>query len=135
MLMRSRYSDAVIGGRSEDQPACLHPDETRGAPGSRVPYAWLNETESTIDYPKHGLRLLMGPEPLGWAQPVADAVREIGLALSGVSLPHETLHRFGIGPTGALLVRPDGFVAWRAESDAEASAEEMLRVLGAVHAM
>ena len=44
----------------------------------------------------------------------------------------QPLYRFGIGVSGALLVRPDGFVAWRAESDAEASAEEMRRVLGAV---
>ena len=57
------------------------------------------------------------------------------MALSGVSLPHETLHRFGIAPSGALLVRPDGFVAWRGESDAQATAEEMRRVLGAVVAL
>ena len=28
-------SGAVIGGRAEDQPACLHPDVTRGTSGCR----------------------------------------------------------------------------------------------------
>src|SRR5690606_39118026 len=55
-------SDAVIGGREADQPACLHPDETRGAPGSRVPYAWLDESLATIDCAKDGLVLLIGPD-------------------------------------------------------------------------
>jgi hypothetical protein len=35
-------------------------------------------------------------------------------------LPQQSLHRFGIGPSGALLARPDGFIAARAR---EASAE------------
>jgi hypothetical protein len=117
-------SDAVIGGRGEDQPACLHPDETRGAPGSRVPYAWLDEATSTIDCAAQGFTLLIGPEGRRWA--------EAGEDLAIATLPHEALYRFGIGASGALLVRPDGFVAWRAESDEGASPEELRRVLGAV---
>ena len=119
-------SNAVVGGRGEDQPACVHPDETRGAPGSRVPYAWLDQDTSTIDFAAQGFTVLVGPEGRRWA-----AAGE-GRALPAARLPHEALYRFGIGVSGALLVRPDGFVAWRAESDAEASAEEMRRVLGAV---
>jgi 2-polyprenyl-6-methoxyphenol hydroxylase-like FAD-dependent oxidoreductase len=124
-------SNAVIGGRGEDAPACLHPDETRGAPGSRVPHAWLAEGVSTIDCAADGFALLMGPDGAAWTEPVAEACRTVGFALSGTVLPRETLHRFGIEPSGAVLVRPDGFVAWRAESDAQASSDEMGRVLAA----
>ena len=102
-------SGAVVDGRSEDQAACLHPDETRGAPGSRVPYAWVTETISTIDCAKDGFALLRGPDGDNW--------NECGLPTWTV--PHEALHRFGIGPTGAMLVRPDGFVAARAADDAD----------------
>ena len=35
---------------------------------------------------------------------------------------------YGIGPSGAVLVRPDGFVAWRAADAAAASVETLARV-------
>ena len=117
-------SDVVDGGRAEDQPACMHPDETRGAPGSRVPYAWLGDGYSTIDCAAKGFTLLLGPEGQQWNAPPS------GFALAREVLGSETLHRFAITPRGALLVRPDGFVAWRAEDDSTASPEEMRRVLG-----
>jgi len=106
-------SGAVVDGRGEDQPACLHPDETRGAPGSRVPYAWLTESVSTIDCAADGLTLLHGPDGGQWDAATA--------GLSICTLPHEALHRFGIEPSGAVLVRPDGFVAARATNDADAA--------------
>ncbi|MBO9627786.1 MAG: FAD-dependent monooxygenase, partial [Microbacterium sp.] len=34
-------SNAVVDGRREDEPACLHPDQTRGRAGARVPHVWL----------------------------------------------------------------------------------------------
>jgi hypothetical protein len=117
-------SDAVIGGRGEDQPACLHPDETRGAPGSRVPFAWLDENTSTIDCAAGGFAMLLGPEAQRW-KPLSPAI-----PVSSSVLAIETLHRFGIWTSGALLVRPDGFVAWRAEDDADATPDEMRRIVG-----
>jgi hypothetical protein len=105
-------SDAVVDGRGESQPACLHPRETRGAPGSRLPYAALGE-QTTVDTVAEGMALLMGPDFGGWSELAAEG-------LADYVLPQQTLHRFGIGPSGALLVRPDGFIAARAR---EASAE------------
>jgi putative polyketide hydroxylase len=35
----------------------------------------------------------------------------------------------GIEPSGAVLVRPDGFVAWRARTGQSASADSLVRVL------
>ena len=61
---------------------------------------------------------------------MAKAVRKLGWTLAGQALPHEALHRFGIGPTGALLVRPDGSSPGRAEATRQRDAEEMHRVLG-----
>jgi hypothetical protein len=97
-------SGAVVDGRGENQPACMHPRETRGAPGSRLPYAALDDGRTTVDVVADGMALLMGPEFEDWDE-LADE------RLAGCVLPQQTLHRFGIGPAGALLARPDGFVA------------------------
>ena len=73
-------------------------------------------------------RCCTGPEGERWAEAALEAAAPEYRAVTA-ALPHETLHRFGIGPSGALLVRPDGFVAWRAEDDAEASPETLRQAL------
>jgi hypothetical protein len=94
-------SDAVADGRREDEPACLHPDQTRGHPGARVPHAWLEDGRSTLDLAVNAPVWLAGP----------DAVPESG-PYETVTLSPEAAERCGIGPSGALLARSDGFVAW-----------------------
>jgi hypothetical protein len=89
-------SGAVIDGRREDEPACLHPDQTRGRAGARVPHAWLEDGSSTVDVAASGLTWLLGPEA-----PAQDGVR----------LSADAASQCGIGPASAMLVRPDGFVA------------------------
>jgi len=89
-------SNAVVDGRRADEPACLHPDQTRGRAGARVPHAWLDDGRSTLDVAANASTWLLGPEaPAG----------------EGVRLSPEAAAHCGIGPAGALLVRPDGFVA------------------------
>jgi 2-polyprenyl-6-methoxyphenol hydroxylase-like FAD-dependent oxidoreductase len=97
-------SNAVVGGRNDDEFACTHPDATRGRAGARVPHAWLGGGRSTIDCAAERLTLLHGP-----AGDWADAAAPLGLAAE--ALPPEAAVAIGIGPHGALLARPDGFVA------------------------
>ena len=89
-------SNAVVDGRAEDEPACLHPDQTRGRAGARVPHVWLDDGRSTLDVAAQEATWLLGPE---------------ALADEGVRLSLEAATRCGLGPAGAMLVRPDGFVA------------------------
>jgi 2-polyprenyl-6-methoxyphenol hydroxylase-like FAD-dependent oxidoreductase len=98
-------SGAVIGGREEGELANMHPDATRGRAGARVPHAWLGGGRSTIDCAAGGLTLLHGPTAREWAE----AARSLGIAAE--ELPPEAAVTVGIGPNGALLARPDGFVA------------------------
>jgi 2-polyprenyl-6-methoxyphenol hydroxylase-like FAD-dependent oxidoreductase len=93
-------SAAVTDGRREDEPACSHPDHTRGRPGARVPHAWLEGGRSTLDCAIKAPVWLAGPE----------AAPESG-PYETVRLSPETAERCGIGPAGALLARSDGFVA------------------------
>jgi 2-polyprenyl-6-methoxyphenol hydroxylase-like FAD-dependent oxidoreductase len=89
-------SGAVVDGRRADEPACLHPDQTRGRAGARVPHAWLDDGRSTLDVATAGPTWLLGPE---------------AASTEGVRLSAEAAGRCGITPDGAMLVRPDGFVA------------------------
>ena len=89
-------SNAVVDGRREDEPACMHPDETRGRAGARVPHAWFADGRSTLDVAATDSTWLLGPE---------------ATSQDGVRLSAENAEDCGIGPAGAMLVRPDGFVA------------------------
>ena len=119
-------SSAVRGGRGDDEPACLHPDETRGHPGSRLPHAWLKDGASTVDCASEGLVLLAGPQAPAWAQAAGAA------GLDAVSLPVEAARAIGIDEEAVILTRPDGFVAWRSGNDETADADRLRNLLAQI---
>ncbi len=113
------------------------------APGHRAPHVWLRrggERLSTLDLVDHGLALLVGPEGDGWRRAAAArderpplAVHAIGGDAPVLDDPSGAfLATYGIGPDGAVLVRPDGHVAWRAASAAADPAAELARAIRAV---
>ena len=116
-------SKAVLDGRRDEEPACVHPDLACGRPGSRVPHAWLNGARSTLDCAADGFAFLVGPEAQV-EKPPCDTVR----------LSAEAARCCGIGPAGALLARPDGFIAWRGANKAELSEETLHQALAAATA-
>ncbi|MEN3537610.1 FAD-dependent monooxygenase [Microbispora sp. ZYX-F-249] len=95
------------------------PRAPSGRPGLRAPHVWLERAGtrlSTLDLFTGAFTLLTGPDGGEWA---AAAAREAGLAVhrigAGLRDPEDRfLAAYGITATGATLVRPDGFVAWRA---------------------
>ncbi|WP_182885406.1 FAD-dependent oxidoreductase [Microbispora sp. H10885] len=112
-----RYvSAAVIDPRpelpsAEDVVACLD-----GSPGSRMPHAWVSEGVSTLDLVRSRFTVFIrrpggDRDEAGGAAWPAEAAR-LGLNAHAVDLAE-------IPPGGALLVRPDGYVAWRAEGGPE----------------
>jgi hypothetical protein len=103
--------------------------------GTRAPHAWLQPGISTIDRFDDRLTLLTGRLGSGWR---AAAAR---LAVTGLPIVAPALGRdwldpddrlasaLGVGLGGAVLVRPDGFLAWRAEgacADPEAALDAAL---------
>src|SRR5690606_29061703 len=118
-------SEAICDGRASGEPACMHPDETRGRPGSRVPHAWLEDGTSTLDAATHGLALLTGPGGSAWRM----AAETGASATEVVELDHLAAERCGIDPAGAMLVRPDAFVAWRSVNGAKDPPQILDRVL------
>lgn len=119
-----RYTSSAVAGPAFDTAIPRQLDLT-GRPGQRVPHVWLDRggsRVSTVDLATDEFVLLASTA----GEPWADAARRVAAA-TGVPLtlhvlgttledPDGTLSEVtGIGDTGALLLRPDGFVAWRAE--------------------
>ncbi len=85
-------------------------------PGSRLPHAWVErggERLSTLDLvDRRDLVLLVGPEADGWRDGGLRAVA-IGPGCEVTDPDGAWAALRGTGDDGALLVRPDGHVAWR----------------------
>jgi len=116
-------SSAVIGAGPE-LPVAASPRDWAGQPGTRAPHVWLTtpagDKISSLDlFGQEFVLLAVSPT---WQQ-AADALKlrlvRIGL---DVHFPEsETFAEiFGIAPYGAVLVRPDGIIAWRCSNAAEA---------------
>jgi len=109
-----------------------------GRPGARLPHVWLQRGEervSTLDLLGPGLTVFTGPDDEPWraAAPAASAcvgvdVRVLVVGRHGLHDPDEELAAaYGLGSDGAVLVRPDGYVAWRARSASGVDAVQELR--------
>lgn len=83
-------------------------------PGARFPHLWLDvdRTETTIDWFDTTFILVCGPDAAGWESAGA-RLADAGAPLRVRRLPH-LLGPLTIRRDGAVLVRPDGHVAWRA---------------------
>ena len=114
-------SDAILGA-GDELPAAARPDEWAGQPGTRAPHLWLQNIDngsapsSTLDW--FGGGWLLVALDRRWTDAAAQLALELGIAVASVCLAgtanHEAVREaFGLGPDGASLVRPDGFVAWR----------------------
>lgn len=124
VTMGYRYdSSAVIDGvaqppSTEDVMASLD-----GAPGSRLPHRWLDDasTVSTLDLGESRFMVLAGPTGEHWCEAARKAAASLGMELRAVRLGREAASSLRLGNDGALLVRPDNFVAWRSSGPGEAA--------------
>ena len=135
------YESEAIAAESAGSGFVLHehPRTLAGRPGSRAPHVPLArraESVSSIDLLGRGWVLLAGAEGHGWVESAAALQRELPLQahrLDGSELrdPSGVFHdAFGITPSGAVLVRPDGVVAWRARTSEAATPTALSDVLG-----
>jgi 2-polyprenyl-6-methoxyphenol hydroxylase-like FAD-dependent oxidoreductase len=109
------HSSAVIAESDDDGSLHENPHEPSGRPGTRAPHVEL-DGGSTLDLFGRGFVVLSPAEP--WCA----AARDAGLDARRIDSP-AFVAAYGTGSEGAVLVRPDGFIAWRArgaQDDAEA---------------
>jgi 2-polyprenyl-6-methoxyphenol hydroxylase-like FAD-dependent oxidoreductase len=132
-----RYrSPAVIPDGTDDGKLLEPTRETRGRPGTRAPHLPISrngDSISMLDLFEGNFTLLTGSQGNVWREAARNAAEAAGLTVD----IHEVAEpgfpeAYGISPTGAILVRPDGFVAWRAKNLEGASADLISRVLSTV---
>ena len=137
------HSSAVIPEDANDARVHENPRESKGRPGTRAPHVWLaqdGQQISTLDFFGRNFALLGGAESNAWCECGEEASKKLRIDLDvhrvgadGLTDPTgEFLSAFGIDPTGAVLVRPDGFVAWRAKTGEGASAAKMESALSTI---
>jgi 2-polyprenyl-6-methoxyphenol hydroxylase-like FAD-dependent oxidoreductase len=136
-------SPAVVLGPGDDPLLHEHPRESSGRPGSRAPHVSLERggmPVSTLDLLGRNYALLSAPDGEAWHGPMVAAAGKIGLPLDAYGLGSDGLvdpeggfaDAYGISRAGAVLVRPDGIVAWRVVDGARASETAAHEVLTAL---
>ncbi|TXN31168.1 FAD-dependent monooxygenase [Lacisediminihabitans profunda] len=140
-----RYQSSAIRPEA-DVPPSLHgdPREARGLPGTRAPHLFVErdgERLSTLDLFGTRFVVLAGSEGTRWEHAVAAASAELALPIDlhliggegGPTDPDASFEAlYGLTASGAVLVRPDGFIAWRAPTDEAANGSELGEPLAAI---
>ncbi|MEU5098264.1 FAD-dependent monooxygenase [Streptomyces sp. NPDC020996] len=143
-----RYPRGAVVGADPATPVVPERLELTGEPGSRAPHLWMahrGRRISTLDLYERSLVLLSDADvPNGWHEAalrlagrlsVPLASYQVGTGPDAELVPEDGAgwtERHGTAAGGAVLVRPDGFVAWRSAgpaADAEAALREVLTTL------
>lgn len=97
-----------------DDPFHEYQPDTR--PGVRMPHLWLGENESLLDAFHDDFVVVTGPDHLHWRNQVRTLAPRFqsGVGLRLLALEEKSWAELAdFDPKGAVLVRPDGMVAWR----------------------
>lgn len=144
-----RYPQGAVAGGDPEQPVVPENFRLSGEPGSRAPHVWLLRAGvrlSTLDLYEQAMVLLTGPQGAAWHPAARRAADRLAVPLDAYRIGNgadddlapepgsDWAESYGVGAEGAVLVRPDGFVAWRspqAVTDPERVLGDALRtVLG-----
>lgn len=116
-------SSAVALEPTDDGTPLENPEQPTARPGSRAPHVPLRKNNvdlSTRDLFGRNFVLLTGPTASRWLAAAPDLELPLEVYRVGEDLadPEGRFAKtYGITDSGAVLVRPDGFVAWRAETE------------------
>lgn len=115
------YRSPAIIAEDDIERGSEDPRESQGRPGSRAPHVWIDKDGhriSTLDLFGRGFVLLTSPGGWDWVNASRAAARQItGLDFDAHVIQSDKFAtEYGIGVNGAVIVRPDGFVAWRAKA-------------------
>ncbi|OBG19731.1 FAD-dependent monooxygenase [Mycobacterium sp. 852002-51057_SCH5723018] len=141
LLIGYQYrSAAVVSGDPvpADPDAVSLVEELRGQPGTRVPHAWVvdgGKRVSTLDLLGSSFTLFTGDDDAAWSDAAACASKALDIPINlrriGTELDVDGswAAATGLAPDGALLVRPDDFVGWRADKRPRSPETDLGRTL------
>src|SRR5829696_415900 len=133
-----RYQSAAVLGAPLDPRPALPISELAGQPGTRAPHIWLTrdgQRLSTIDLFGHDYILLTGPEGGAWVEAARSVTgtRTVAHRIDGDGDFADSEGRwseaYGVTAGGAVLVRPDGFIAWRSADVSDDPTRELAAAL------
>ncbi len=131
------HSPSIVADLTGLAPA-LRPHEHKGQPGIRAPHVWVEyqgEYCSTIDlFTQHYVLITQSRD---WYQAAQASIQALDLPVTLLLAEEEVLfpnhspfpQSFGVCEQGAVLVRPDGVVAWRSEDLADNPQQVITAVL------
>jgi 2-polyprenyl-6-methoxyphenol hydroxylase-like FAD-dependent oxidoreductase len=132
-------SAAVCPSGQGHPPRQMHPRAANALPGTRAPHVLLDRGGreiSTLDLLGKNFVLLAGPRAAGWCDAARDAAADYDLPFDAWRMDADLADPsgrfaecYGIGADGAVLIRPDGFVAWRAPAALESQREALATAL------
>ncbi|KAM6534774.1 hypothetical protein FALCPG4_004398 [Fusarium falciforme] len=132
------YHSKSISGADGNLPPAKRPDEWQGQPGTRAPHILVQrggETISSLDLFGQGWVLVSKDE--AWRTTAKEATGiECSFVMVGDEVDEtnqgEFSEAFGVDDTGAVLVRPDGYIAWRAATKPQDRLDSLREVLARV---
>ncbi|GGV58840.1 hypothetical protein GCM10010294_06280 [Streptomyces griseoloalbus] len=141
-----RYPRGAVLGADPATPVVPDSIALTGEPGSRAPHLWLDRAGtriSTLDLYERSL-VLLSSEHGAWHAAAADVAAQRDVPLDAYRIgdgPDADLtpeagadwaRAHGITAAGAVLVRPDGFVAWRSEGPSADPAKTLREAIDTV---
>ncbi len=147
MIFGARYESAAVVPDGSPPPAVANPitDYVPSArPGGRAPHAWLQRQDgdrvSSIDLLGKSFVLLAGARGGEWARAAKAIQATNGIEVTAITVGNGALQAadggwretYGIDESGAVLVRPDGYVGWRSASGAADPAAALAHAMGAI---
>lgn len=141
--MGYRYQDGAFipEGDGQNLPLAQPPESWTGQPGTRAAHVVFERNGqpfSSIDLFGSRFVLLVGPEGQGWLKAAQQVLKALHLPMdmywigwqnNDFSDPgNDFLDAYGITASGAVIVRPDGYIGWRKTTaeDSNAGMEQML---------
>lgn len=116
------YRSTAVIGTDDKLPPALRTEQWAGQPGTRAPHFWMTKDGkpiTTLDLFGHNWVLLT--EDKSWLAVADNIGKKLGVKLECYHIgtdvvtadPRTFRKAFGVGYTGATLIRPDGYIAWR----------------------
>ena len=138
-----RYHSPAVHTEADDDGSLQEdPWNPTGRPGGRAPHVVLSDGPrefSTHDLFGRGFVLLAGHEAPGWVAAAEKVARTLGVTLTAHRIgdrladsDNAWCYRYGVGPAGATLIRPDAVVAWRGKRAADDPEGDLTTALNAI---
>ncbi|MER5225373.1 FAD-dependent oxidoreductase [Streptomyces flaveus] len=151
MVLGHRYPHGAVVGADPTVPVVPEKLTLTGEPGSRAPHLWVRHQGrrvSTLDLYERSMVLLSDADDASeWHKAALRLAEQLPVPLTSYRLgtgPDSELtpegdvdwaERHGTTRAGAVLVRPDGFVAWRSSGPVPDAELTLRQVLSAVLAL